>query len=206
MIFFDFDGTVIDLWPRYYQVFLKASEISGISQRDYVRAKRAMISDSEVAQYFGGILPEGYFAKKRTFLESEEYLQLDTLLVSPAKLDAIFSRFECRFLTSRRRIGTFLAELENLCLGHLSDLAIVLDPDCGISKKEFLAQNFPRASHIVVGDSEAEWETAALENVCVVLVRTGLRRPEDFFLTKRHTVMPSASAFIETYLERGIPL
>lgn len=204
MIYFDFDGTVVDLWPRYYRVFLAASGLTGISQRGYVKAKRALVSDSAVARHFGGTLPEGYFEKKRGLLESEDYLQLDTLLVPPAELDAFFSRFECRFLTSRRRNGAFLVELEGLGLGRLSGWTIVLDPDRGISKKEYLAQSAPRSPHIVVGDSEAEWEAAALENVRAVLVRTGLRRPEDFLLTERHKVVQSASAFITTYMERGM--
>lgn len=200
MIFFDFDGTVVNLWPRYHQVFLAASEISGISQRDYMKAKRVLVSDSEVARYFGETLPEGYFAKKRILLEAEDYLQLDTPLVSPAKLNAMFSKFECRFLTNRRRTAAFLAELENLGFGQLSDRAIILDPDRGISKKEFLARNFSQSPHIVIGDSESEWETASLENIRAILVRTGLRQPEDFHLTKQHMVMPSASAFIASYL------
>ena len=82
MIFFDFDGTIADLWPRYYQVFLAASGISGVSQWDYVEAKRSLVSDGEVARHFEKTLPEGYFQKKRMLLEAETYLRLDTLLVS----------------------------------------------------------------------------------------------------------------------------
>lgn len=206
MIFFDFDGTIVDLWPRYYQVFLAASGISGVSQREYVGAKRSLVSDGEVARYFGKTLPEGYFQKKRTLLEAETYLRLDTPLVSAEELNAFFLKFECRLLTSRRRADAFLAELDNLGLGCLSDRAVILDPDRGVSKKAFLAQDFSRSSHIVVGDSKAEWETAALENVRAVLVRTGLRRPEDFPLTRRHMTAPSVSAFITAYMERGIQL
>lgn len=205
MIFFDFDGTVVDLWPRYHQVFLVASGLSGISRQDYMEAKRTLVSDCKVARHFGGTLPEGYSERKRMLLETEDYLRLDTLLVSPAKLTAAFSSRDCRFLTSRRRSEAFFAELDGLGIGHLSDQAIVLNPDQGFSKKEYLAQYAPQVRHIVVGDSKAEWETAALDNIRVVLVRTGLRRPEDFSLTKRHTVVPSASAFISSYI-RGKPL
>lgn len=199
MIFFDFDGTVVDLWPRYHQVFLAASGLSDISQQDYMEAKRALVSDHKVAQYFGGALPERYFIKKRILLEAEDYLRLDALLVSPAELNAVFLSEECRFLTCRRRPNAFLEEMDGLGLGHLSDQVIVLNPDQGISKKEYLTQNAARAHHIVVGDSKAEWE-AASNNVRVVLVRTGLRRPEDFLLTERHTVVPSVSTFISDYL------
>lgn len=204
MIFFDFDGTVVDLWPRYHQVFLAASGFSDISLQDYMKAKRVLVSDREVARHFGKALPKGYFAKKRILLEEEDYLRLDTLLISPTELNAFFSRQECRFLTVRRHAKAFLTELDDLGIESLSDRAIVLNPDRGISKKEYLMRNVPRTPHIVVGDSAVEWETAALDNIHVVLVRTGLRRPEDFPLTERHTVMLSASEFIASYLKRGL--
>lgn len=206
MIFFDFDGTIVNVWPRYYQVFLAASEFTGISQRDYVKAKRALISDREVAHYLGRNLPTWYFLKKRALLESEDYLQLDTLFVSKIELSAMFSKFECRFLTKRRRADAFFTELKNLGLYHLSDQAIVLDPTQKVSKKEFLMKNFPYSNHIVIGDSEAEWETATLENVHAVLVQTGLRQPKDFPLSMRHTVVPSVSVFIRFYMERELQL
>jgi len=206
MIFFDFDGTIADVWPRYYQVFLAASGISGISLPDYVKAKRALVSDAKVARNFGEDLPAGYAAKKRTLLESRDYLRLDTLLVPAARLETFFSKFECLLLTGRRQAAAFLAELEDLGLGCLSNHCVALDPDRGISKKAFLEQNFSRSSHIIVGDSEAEWEAATLENVHAVLVRTGLRCPEDFLLTKRHSVVPSVTTFITAYMERGVPL
>lgn len=199
MIFFDFDGTVVDLWPRYHQVFLATSGLSDISQRDYMEAKRALVSDHKVIRHFGGVLPKGYFRKKRILLEAEDYLQLDVLLVSPAELNAIFLSEECRFLTCRRCPNAFLSEMDGLGLGHLSGQVIVLNPDQGVSKKEYLTQTASRTPHIVVGDSKAEWE-AASDNVRVVLVRTGLRWPEDFPLTERHTVVSSVSVFISDYL------
>lgn len=201
MIFFDFDGTVVDLWPRYHQVFLAASGLSGISQQEYMEAKRALVSDSKVAQHFGGALSEEYFTKKRELLEAEQYLRLDMLLVSLAELNAVFSSEACRFLTCRRRPKALFTEMDGLGLGHLSDHVIVLDPDQGISKKEYLMRNVPQGPHIVVGDSKAEWE-AASDNIRAVLVRTGLRWPEDFPLTDRHTVAPSLSAFISDYLSK----
>lgn len=204
MIFFDFDGTVVNVWPRYYRVFLAASELTGISQYDYIEAKRALISDEKVARHFGKDIPSQYFARKRALLECDGYLRLDTLLVSATELNAFFSRFECRLLTQRRRFQAFFEELKDLGLGCLSNQAIVLNPDQGISKKMFLKKNFPQSNHIVVGDSESEWEAAALRNIHTVLVETGLRRPGDFPLSTRHTVVPSISAFIMSYIGREI--
>lgn len=204
MIFFDFDGTIVDIWPRYYQVFLSASGISGITLSQYRRVKQTEVSDLKTARYFGKELSDTYFDLKRVLLEDTEYLRLDTLLVPPETLTAFFSKFDCRILTCRRQPQSFLRELEDLGLGRLANRSIILNPDLQISKKKFLAQNFPPSSHIVIGDSQAEWETAFLENVRSVFVRTGLRKPEDFPLTARHQVVPSALSFISTYMERGI--
>jgi len=203
MIFFDFDGTVVDLWPRYYQVFLAASGLSGVSLPDYREAKRALVSDRAVARRFGTELPEAYFRRKRALLESEDLLCLDRLLAAPEELEAFFSQASCRILTSRRRAGAFFKELEFLGLGGLAGRSIVLDPGRGVSKKAFLAREFPRGSHLIVGDSEAEREAAGLENVRAVLVQTGLRRPEDFPPARRCTILPSIREFLAIYRKRG---
>lgn len=203
MIFFDFDGTVADIWLRYHRVFLTASAFSSISLSDYRDAKQTLVSDQAVAQRFGAELPEAYSQRKRALLEELEFLRLDTLLVSPKELTSFFSKNDSRFLTKRRRAEAFFEELETLGLGELVKQSVVLDPDRKISKKLFLERNFPHGSHIIVGDSKEEWEAAKLKNVYTVLVRTGLRKPEDFPLMERCTVMPSIREFMKIYSERG---
>lgn len=206
MIFFDFDGTIAHVWPRYHQAFLTASGITGVPLSDYREVKQTLVSDREVARHFGIELSEEYFLRKRNLLESEELLRLDTLLIAPEELEIFFFKYECRILTSRRRADAFLNEMETLGLGGIAGQAIILDSDCGVSKKDFLEQNFSIGAHIVVGDSEAEWEAARLENVCAVLVQTGSRMPESFSPTKRCRILPSIQEFIAIYMKRGTEL
>lgn len=203
MIFFDFDGTIVNVWPRYYQVFLAASGISGVSLSQYRAAKRTAVSDLETARLLGVELPDGYFTEKRALLEDASYLRLDRLLLSPEELETFFNQFSCRILTCRRRPQAFLREMDELGLSALSDRAIVLDPDAGGGKKDFLERSFHQGLHTVVGDSEAEWEAASQENVRTVLVRTGLRSPEDFPPAERRTIVPSIREFMAVYTKRG---
>lgn len=209
MIFFDFDGTIVDVWPRYHQVFLTASKIFGIPFSLYRDTKQALISDRSVANHLGIKLPSEYFEQKRSLLEAEEFLRLDTLLLPSEELLSFFSQYDCRILTNRRRITAFEKEMENLGLRDLTEKAIILNPESKIRKKRFIEENFPQGFHIIVGDSEAEWEAADLKNVYAILVQTGLRRPENFPTGERCVIMPSIRCFIsdcKKQIIKNVPL
>lgn len=198
MIFLDFDGTIVDLWPRYHRAFCIAAGTDSVRLEDYRRTKRRFPADRDLAEALHIALPADYFSRKRQLLESEPLLKLDTLLLSATALTDFFALRDCRILTGRRQKALFLEELARLGLAQLTEYAIVLDPDV-TSKKEYIRTHFPAVPHIVVGDSKAEWETGELENVRVALVRTGLRRPEDFPLTEKHFVVDTLSQFLASY-------
>ena len=56
MIYFDFDGTIVDVWQRYYQVFLAAGGVSGLGSKEYIAAKRRLGKDDLVAAALGVLL------------------------------------------------------------------------------------------------------------------------------------------------------
>ncbi len=205
MVFLDFDGTIVNLWPRYYRAFCMASGAAGVTQAQYLAAKRRFPADGKLAEHLQVPLPDDYFSRKRGLLESRQLLQHDTLLLPREELISFFGRYDCRILTSRRREPLFREELARLGLEGLAAQAIVLDPD-KMGKKEYLQARFPAGCHVLVGDSEAEWEAGALENVRVALVRSGLRRPEDFPLTGRHLVFHTIAGFLTGYRGRGLKL
>lgn len=76
MVYFDFDGTLADVWLRFYRIFTDASGIDGIAFEDYVRTKKQHPRDGDVAACFGAALPEDYWSKKRSMLEDPAYLAL----------------------------------------------------------------------------------------------------------------------------------
>ena len=61
MIYFDFDGTIVDVWQRYYQVFLAAGGVSGLGSKEYIAAKRRLGKDDLVAAALGVLLPSTYY-------------------------------------------------------------------------------------------------------------------------------------------------
>ena len=66
MIIFDFDGTLVDLWPRYCAVFNDILK-SSVSLNKYKLAKQSLKNDRLVAESFGIVLPKDYYEKKDFF-------------------------------------------------------------------------------------------------------------------------------------------
>lgn len=198
MIFFDFDGTLVDIWQRYYQVFCVAGGGSAPSYGAYVAAKRRLVRDDLVAAALGVSLPPTYYEEKRRLLEEAEYLALDALLLPSSVLTEFFGAFPCRILTARREPATFYAQLSGLGLASLAEKSVVLRPQDQITKKDFLAAQ-GQGEKIVVGDAEAEYEAAVCSNTQVFLVRTGLRTPKDFTPRKNVHLLDSAAQFISQY-------
>ena len=202
MIYFDFDGTIVDVWQRYYQVFLAAGGVSGLGSKEYIAAKRRLGKDDLVAAALGVLLPSTYYDDKRRLLEEASFLSLDTLLLSGSVLTDFFSEFPCRILTSRRDPDAFYAQLYSLGLAALAEKSIVLRPQEKITKKEFLAAQGP-CKNIMIGDAQMEYDTAACSDTQVYLVRTGLRVPEDFAPRKNVHMTDSAAQFISQYKQEG---
>ena len=71
MVFLDFDGTIVNLWPRYYRAFCMASGAAGVTQAQYLAAKRRFPADGKLAEHLQVPLPDGYFSRKRGLLESD---------------------------------------------------------------------------------------------------------------------------------------
>lgn len=196
MIYFDFDGTIVDLWPRYCKVFADAAKIPPIPLSEYRDAKRRFCSDQKLAHYFGITLPIDFFQTKRHLLESPQYLKLDDLLLPPKRLLDFFQARACRILTRRRDADAFFQQLAWLGLSPLMKKSIVLHPDTMQTKAKFLSAH--RDERItLVGDSFAEWEATSLPDAQVILVRTGLQDPETFPHRKNCIVMRDIIAYIE---------
>ena len=136
MIIFDWDGTLIDLWPRYYAVFRDITGQSNISFQEYKCVKQKLLKDSLVAEHFMIKLPENYFELKKIMLEEKEYLLLDKLFFNQEELKILLNwkdvgkqnggydeensrnghREDCIILSKRRNIPNFYWQINNLGL------------------------------------------------------------------------------------------
>ena len=201
MLYFDFDGTLADVWQRYYHVFRDASGITGMSLEEYIRVKREFPQDSDVARMFGGTLSEEYKAEKRSRLEDPTYLAYDQLIVPAEQICAFFREHDCRILTNRRSAEMFRGQLISLGLEELISKAVVLNPNEKIKKVQYLQMTHPNESIVLVGDAEAEAQVSVLKQAEVYLVRTGLRDPQSLPDAEKCRIIDNVEVFMKSFKE-----
>lgn len=194
MMLIDFDGTIVDLWPRYHGVFCALTG-ARIDPDAYKAAKQAHKRDEDLARFLGVSLPRDYFSGKAVLLEEPEFLALDRLLVSREKLLRYMQQKDARILTARRRPDRFLWELDRLGLSQLRERAIcVSGPKAG-----WVAANVP-GEGIIIGDDVKDLQTVTVSKLEAVMVQTGLYTREDFRNTGLpHTLVQS----LDEYMDRG---
>lgn len=177
MIYIDFDGTLVDLWSRYYEVFCHLSDADGLSLEDYRYVKRRYKKDENVAKVLGCSLKQDYFALKRQLLEEMDYLMLDKLYM-PAEYLNNFPKEKCMILTKRRNKENFEKQLE--LLGIDLPYSVISSDD---SKIEWIRTNNVVPSGVIIGDSLMDLEVGKL-NITPYMVETGLNTKEDFAESK----------------------
>ncbi len=176
MLFIDFDGTIIDLWPRFHAVFSDIIGISEITLEEYKRVKQTLLKDDLVARYFGLELPTDYYEKKRMFLEDPEYLDMDRCVIP---LDTINQTLAngARILTKRRNAESFVQELKQLGITPLYHLISRGD------KASWIKSNYSQQKAIIIGDSLLDLEVALNPNVDAYMVGYGLNTIDQFTQT-----------------------
>lgn len=194
MTLIDFDGTIVDLWPRYHAVFCALTG-ARVDLETYRRAKRIHKRDSDLALYLGVALPADYFPRKAALLEDPAYLALDRLLLPARKLLRFMEAADACILTARRRPDQFLWELDHLGLSQLRSSAVCVSGP----KAEWVARNAPDAG-VIIGDDVRDLQVAGESRLEAVMVRTGLHTAEDFRAADLpHRLVDS----LEEYIDRG---
>lgn len=175
MLFLDFDGTLIDLWPRFHAVFCELSDTSGLTLNEYKRVKRELARDEAVAEHLHVHLRSDYFQKKRILLESKRFLKLDRLFWNPSRLNTLLERKKNVLLLTKRRHPKNL-EWELNRLGLRMPAQIVSDQ----SKAEWIRLHYPAENSVIIGDSLSDLEVASLPMTAAVMVEYGLGTAEHF--------------------------
>lgn len=174
MRFLDLDGTILDLWPRYYSVFCELLRAKNITLQQYKSKKLCLCRDDAVAASFGYVLPADYFIKKAELLEDREFLKLDGLYLSGTQIGMLFEGDNTMILTKRRRLDNLNWQLRKLGI----DLPTVVIED--LTKKQWIQLNYPVERSEMIGDSIMDLETGQLPNVLPVMVGYGLGTRKQF--------------------------
>ena len=158
MIVLDFDGTLVDVWRRYHIVFCDGLEDSSSAPTldEFKALKRQLVRDGTIAQSISIRLASDYFRTKKRKLESEDYLALDTSLLTEESSSIILNnQLDFVILSARRSRELLLWEIDRLGIPILPRQVFVVDSDYKDSKARWLIGHKELVGYIV-GDSKAE--------------------------------------------------
>jgi phosphoglycolate phosphatase len=170
-IFIDFDGTIVDVWRRYYTVFSDIVKYAPIDFDQYKALRNKRYSDLDVAKKFQIILPSDFRIVKLKMLEEERYLHFDNLLISPKIFTSFVISNNAIILTKRIDKTMFFRQLAWLGLGTLENNSVVLGS--GIEKKDWIKNHFAGKRIVMIGDSDKDAEVGQLQDALAVIVNTG---------------------------------
>ena len=177
-IFIDFDGTIVDVWQRYFAIFKNYFSLTDSFFSEYQKLKHLWPNDKELVNHLFHLNEaeiDSYFHFKQDRLESMEYLRLDTLLAEPDSLKDFFKKTDAKVLTIRKNQTAFFEQLDFMKIGFLKELAIVLEPQGKDTKYNWFSKSVKNEPFILIGDSEIDLKAGTLANGTAVFVKTGLR-------------------------------
>lgn len=224
-IFTDFDGPIMDVSDRYYQVYLYCSEkiarptqeLKILSKLEFWELKRSQVPEKEIASLTGFVEEKQAIAfahLRRATVHTDPYFAYDQLLENavPALEKAQAAGIELAVMTMRRR-----RELEpvldryNLRRFFHSDQIFCLDDDYVKTvdtqdkpKLMKLAQTQlpPVQEQWMIGDTEADIIAAQTYNIPAIAVLSGIRNHTQIIKYKPNQIVSNLSAAITNILER----
>jgi phosphoglycolate phosphatase len=182
-IFCDLDGTLIDIAPRHYRVYLETVGIFGgaaLPQEQYWDLKRkktkwpellrlSRLEPSMEAQFL-----ESFIQK----IESIEYLKADQLFPGALEtIERLSQQHQCYLVSLRRKYENLLAQLDWLKLSpHFTKVLSGHSESDGYDKKVELIQGELKGSRgAIIGDTEADIVTGKELGLMTLALTSGIR-------------------------------
>lgn len=180
-IYLDFDGTVTDIWIRYYRVlndFLSQNHMDKINLDEYKIRKKNRLFDHEIVKELSGqeLDIEKYSKFKKEMLEDIKYLKLDSLIGEPSYYVDLFHQtgFRVEILTQRHQKENFMKQLKWLKIEFVFDAYTVVSPCRKENAKYQYLYNHVCKEDIMIGDSPVEKECAEKCHIPFLFVDSGL--------------------------------
>lgn len=176
MIIIDFDGTLVDVWERYYKVFIAVTDLGALSFSKYKQLKKELEIDTLIAQTLGVIWDDKSTMMKRELLEDIDLLHCDKPIINKSNLEWLIHNNGAQILTIRRNPKNLYREID--CLGWnalVPKIHVLTDTD-RFSKYNYVKNQKHQEMIYCIGDSETDFNVGNLENSIVYAVGTGLRK------------------------------
>ena len=182
-IFFDLDGTLLDVSARNYTVYSElVNEFEGtpLNKDSYWKLKRKKAKWPELLPK-SGLSPDIEKAFLERFIvriEAPQYLKSDVLFSESRRvLEDLSSRFDCCLVSLRRNEMNLLEELKRLNIYNYFDKVLSGHSESdGYDKKIDLIRN-EIGSHkaVIIGDTEADIVTGRTLAMTTVALTSGIR-------------------------------
>ncbi len=218
----DFDGPIMDVSERYYQVYLLclqqtqtlAQTITVLSKAEFWAMKRSQVPEIEIGRR-SGLDPEqaqAFSHRRKQQVHQLEYLQFDRLIPNaPDALSKIQAAHIDLVVMTMRRIKELDTALNQADLHRFfpPDRRYCLRNDylktTDVQDKPLLmaraAQELPAASQTwMVGDTEADIAAARSQNIPFIGVLSGIRDRPSLVQHQPQEIVPDLAAAVDYIL------
>jgi phosphoglycolate phosphatase-like HAD superfamily hydrolase len=188
-LFFDLDGTLIDISEKYYRVYndiLTEAGFSTIGKKEYWDAKRHKVPENQIlAMTKANDFYKEYNKKRLLSIESAYYLSYDSLTEEVIEVLKDFStKYQLVLVTLRRSASQLDTQLVNLKLmDYFVDVLSSgedLIPRWMIKYnliKEYLGDEY-NSDHILIGDTETDIKAGNKLGFKTIAILNGIRTKE----------------------------
>ncbi len=188
MLFFDFDGTIVDISGKYHRVFSAFVQLHGgasLSQEHYWQLKRSEASDKEIldAASLSRLNPGLLREYMKDHIEREHFLESDRLFDGAAAvLGELAAKHACYLVSMRRNPPALQRQLQRLQIQN--HFVAVLTPQTGLQegaesaeplKCTALRQVPISGKSLIIGDSGMDIVTGKKMGLFTCATTTGIR-------------------------------
>lgn len=181
-VIFDLDGTILNVYDRYYQVLLsylkyKSFQVKMFDFEEYIKLKKKGVKDHLIVEILSGqrIDIQDYVVYKKENLEAIEFLRKDKVIGNPYAIMQQLKEAGIKtiLLTQRRNTENTLLQLEKLKLINIFDHISIVKPSSKNAKMEWIeAQQLQEV--YIIGDGPLELECVQKVGCEAYFVNTGL--------------------------------
>jgi phosphoglycolate phosphatase len=182
-VFFDLDGTLLDVSERNYQVYSELVKTFGgiaLDKATYWDLKRkktkwpALLPLSKLSPNIQQEFLDSFIPK----IEDPKYLKLDTLFPDArTTLETVSAQHECRLISLRRNEANLLAQLDRLSIrSYFSEVLSGHSESDGFDRKiELIKGRLDDRKGVIIGDTEADIVTGQQLGLTTIAVTSGIR-------------------------------
>jgi phosphoglycolate phosphatase len=182
ILYLDLDGTLVDVRRRHYRAYADTTEELGLvtlPEQEYWEARRNGASNADLIGDVDPAVHEAFALKFLERVEAPSYVRLDTLIPGArATLAALRESYELVLVTLRQNRESLLEQLDELALSKFFRAVYSrTSGDEPPSKTRLirLSDEMVEDDAKVVGDSEADIETARELGIDSICVSNGVR-------------------------------